>query len=158
MVNNSLQQDWPQDVLDSIEYRQEVAYRSAADLLDLAGPEEAFALLCEKPTVGLSPEEFRTYISWDPLLSGGDWEQTKRKIEAAERDPSLPSTRWEDVQVRQKWIRLQQDLSDEFLETFGSTLDVAPSFAALPTRRHHPHKAQTIIWDHLILFLLSLPL
>jgi hypothetical protein len=42
---------WPQDVLDTIEYRQETAYRRAADLLGLSGgPDEAFAVLSQKPS------------------------------------------------------------------------------------------------------------
>jgi hypothetical protein len=153
-AENSLQLDWPQDVLDAIEYRQETAYRKAADLLGFAGPHEAFALLAEKPATGLSPEEFRRLIGWETFLSGEAWEQTKLKIkEADEREVRPSATRWEDVRVRQRWIGLQQDLSERFLDTFGSPLNMSPYLATLPAGDINARVSQSFSGDHLIIFL-----
>jgi hypothetical protein len=154
MVDDDNHLLWPQNVLDTIEYRQETAYRRAADLLGLSGgPDEAFAVLCEKPTVELSPEQFRAIIGWEDQLVGKDWDNTKISIEKANaRDPRPPSTRWEDTRVRQRWIGLQQDLAEKF-KAIGVPYEMSPYVATLPSGDINARVSQSFGSDDLIIFL-----
>ena len=64
---SDLQHAWPHEVVEAIDYRQEVAYREVADILDLTGPEDVFAA-CPSRSAGDCPRKSSRIFTATSLL------------------------------------------------------------------------------------------
>jgi hypothetical protein len=123
---------WPREVLEWIEYQQEKAYRAVADVLKLAGPEEAFRRLSPPKREGLSPEAFRDLLGYS--YTDEEWERQKQETAefmARELAPSAPS--FEDLVYRDRWLSIREKIIQATRASYGSPVDMLPYIATLPT-------------------------
>lgn len=144
---------WPRSVLETIDYRQEVALRKAADLLGLPGPDAAFEALSERKKKGVSPEQFRALRGWQDHLKGEAWERTKRDLRAHMATPlAASSPRFEDVVARDRWLRVREKIIRKRRAVGVASADPVPYVATLPSGDLNAVVTRCLDGEHEILF------
>lgn len=130
--------NFPERLLEYVEYRQEDAYRQLGrDLGTGPDPADAYAyLMGNRPApVKLSPDEYRELYGWGAEFTPEEWEEVKAKIEAEERNqPTRPiATRFEDPETVEKFYEARDQLEKEAASTLGLKLGFDSLFATLPS-------------------------
>jgi hypothetical protein len=123
---------WPHEVLQAIDYRQEIAYREVADVLGLTGPEEAFLRLSAPKRAGLSAEEFRDLLGY--TFTQAEWERVRQESATYMAEPLAASApRFEDLVWRDRWLCTRENILRAVRKSNGASIEITPYIATLPT-------------------------